>query len=150
MLFELMLAAMQGVSTALADRFIQGRESSATIRSIVGDVAAIKELQAQDRASIIEFKHLLTRVLERADGLEVHHRKVVFVATTQTPDVESALMNLDLEISRLRLGAHDSAHRPGDRTPAVDTRTRAADPSSIFYQLDEEIAELRRGPGDGR
>jgi hypothetical protein len=142
---ELTLAAMQGVAQALAERFIKGKATSAAIRSVVKDVEAVKELQTQDRASLDELKVLLALVLENADGLEVHRRKVVFVATRETPNVESALLNLDLEISKLRLGGVVAGT---SRDSVQELQSRATDPSSIFFQLDEEIAHRRSSRGD--
>jgi len=147
-LTELMIAAIQGVSSVLTDRFITRRERSVTIRAVVDDVAAIKEIQARDRATLIELKHLMAQVLERADGLEVRRRKIQFTPTERTPDVQGALLNLDLEIDRLRTNfAGPAGDGRSDGGTPPDVRGRASDPSSIFYQLDEEIAELRRGSG---
>jgi hypothetical protein len=152
-LVELVIAGMQGVSQALAERFIRGRETSASIRSVTSEVAAIRELQARDRDSLIELKHMLAKALERTDGLAVHRRKVVFTPTERTPDPQAAILNLDLEISRLRAEAGELPGNPageaGNGTEAL-LESRATDPSSIFYQLDEEIAELRQNGGEGR
>lgn len=143
---ELTIAAMQGFAQALAERFIRGRENSVALRSVVGEVEAIKKLQASDRDGLNELKRLLEQVLDRADGLEVRRRKVVFRPTEQTPDVEMALLNLDLEISK---ACAPQQEPPGPAT-AAELASRAQDPSSIFYQLDEEIAFLRRGKEDPR
>ncbi|WP_044855261.1 hypothetical protein [Amycolatopsis orientalis] len=147
MLTELAIAAVQGVSTVLADRFLNRGETSASIRSVVGDVAEIKELQAQDRSTLVELKHLLAQVLERTDGLEVRSRKIRFVPSQSTPDVHAALLNLDLEISRLGAQAHAPVE---EETPVGEARARVDDAASIFYQLDEEIADLRRDGEAGR
>jgi len=136
---ELTVAAMQGFAQALAERFIKGRENSVALRSVVSEVEAIKRLQASDREGLNELKHLLVQVLSRADGLEVRRRKIVFKPTEHTPDVESALLNLQLEISRA------CGPQPEAKQPAADLARRTADPSSIFYQLDEEISRLRGG-----
>lgn len=106
----------------------------------------MREMQSRDRATLIELKHLMTLVLERADGLEVHRREIQFTPTENTPDAQAALLNLDLEIEKLRMGVPDpvGVEQPAERAVAV-APSRVSDPSSIFYQLDEEIAELRRG-----
>lgn len=150
-LTELMIAAIQGVSSVLADRFIAKRENSATIRSVVEDVAEIKNIQTRDRSTLIELKGAMALVLERTDGLEVRRRKIQFKPTGQTPDVQSALLNLDLEIEKLRTTVSGAVGdgADGEKSP-VDSRGRSSDPSSIFYQLDKEIVDLRRGEGDGQ
>ncbi|MBH0776611.1 hypothetical protein [Nocardia bovistercoris] len=141
MLAELAIVAVQGVSTVLTDRFLNRGDTSASIRSVLTDLAEIKELQAQDRATLVELRHLTARVLARTDGLEISRREICFVPTPNTPDVHAALLNLELEISRLEAEIHP---------PVAQAHIRSDARASIFYQLDEEIANLRSGRETGR
>lgn len=145
MLETIMVAILQGASQALTERFIRGRDTSATVRSLVADVEHIREAQDENHRTVTELTQILAEVVERTDGLEIHGQEVILAPTERTPDAESALLNLDLEISRLRLESRDDSHLSG----ADDSPTAAAEPEStirnlsIFDGLDEEISRLR-------
>ncbi|MET8866248.1 hypothetical protein ABZW11_25210 [Nonomuraea sp. NPDC004580] len=154
MLAELGIGIIQGAAQALTDRFIKGRETSATIQSLIDEVADIKEIQARDRASLADIHRQLAQILDYTSGLAVQQNTVVFTPTSDAPSVEYALANLDLEISRLRhalVSRTDNSPDQGDSAPNVSVHTSQNDPSSILYRLDEEIANLRQGTeGDQR
>ncbi|MFC5816637.1 hypothetical protein [Nonomuraea harbinensis] len=135
MLAELGIGIIQGAAQALTDRFIKGRETSATIQSLIDEVAEIKELQARDRESLADIQRQLAQIIDYTSGLAVQQSTVVFTPTPDAPSVEFALANLDLEISRLR---HALLNGTGDPQKSQN------DPSSILYRLDEEIEHLRQ------
>jgi hypothetical protein len=138
-LVEVMIAVLQGVSQAVAERLMRGRGSRAQLGEVITEVARMRAVQSRDHETLEQLMVVMVRVLQRADGLVIEDDSVVFVPTAGTPTVESALVNLDREITRLR-----------EETPmVVEGTVESAPATSALDGLDEEIAAMRR-EGSGR
>jgi hypothetical protein len=134
-----MIAVLQGVSQAVAERLMRGRGSRARLGEVITEVARMRAVQSRDHETLEQLMVVMVRVLQRADGLVIEDDSVVFVPTAGTPTVESALVNLDREITRLR-----------EEAPVVVEGTvESAPATSALDGLDEEIAAMRR-EGSGR
>lgn len=141
MLVEVVIAVLQGVSQAVAERLMRGRGSRAELGELITEVARMRALQSRDHQTLEQLMVVMVQVLQRADGLVIQDDSVVFVPTAGTPTVESALVNLDREISRLREDAPLVLDGAAESAPAPLT--------SALDGLDEEIAALRK-EGTGR
>jgi hypothetical protein len=147
MLLELMIAVTQGVSQALTERFIKGRETSANINTIVQDIAKMKAIQIEDKKQAAELRRIVIEVLKGTDGLQVSRYKVSFKPTETSATPESTLLNLDLAIERLR----STVPVKQSATLAVPTTQRSGKEMvlyrSVLEGLEEEIEQVRRGQG---
>ncbi len=147
-LSSVVLAIVEGASSALTSHLLRRRNEPVDIRVLVEE--AVEELKAQDRelaASVAETTQALQSLKAALDGipeLDIQEDYNVIYQPSEDSDLGDVLYRLDEEIEALRRpNTHDVKIGVSGAIIESSITGSVTNDQSILEGLDEEIASLR-------